>query len=431
MRSETFICVLMFSLILLSCHKDKVPSEISIDITMQPTTIDSLPYNGAFVTTHLSFTNGTVIDQHGHCWSTQNNPTVKDPHSSLGQQVQTGTFSSNIGSLLTGTRYFVRPYVIYQAAVIYGPEVEFISMKTGLPLVLAADVTRISMYSAVAGGKVTADSGLKITARGVCWNTSGNPRLEDCISHTSDSSGMGTFKSSIKGLTIGTTYYITAYATNEKGTSYSTEIKQFTTKNCGMALSYGGGDYPTVLIGLQCWMAKNLNVGKKIFSSDRSGNNGIIEKYCFDNLESNCTVYGGLYDWDEMMQYKNTEGTKGICPEGWHIPADSELTTLITYLGGDLVAGGKLKETGTVHWADPNIGATNSSGFTAIPGGNKGEDSGFGILTSNGYLWSSSQYNETSAWRIGIYHQHVYVDRFTNTKLYGFSVRCIQDVYSP
>ena len=124
-----------------------------------------------------------------------------------------------------------------------------------------------------------------------------------------------------------------------------------------------GQTYNSVQIGTQCWMAENLNIGEMINGSEEMTDNGVIEKYCYDNDPANCETYGGLYQWNEMMEYTTTPGVQGICPTDWHLPSDGEWTTLTDFLGGESVAGGKMKETGTVHWRTPNIGATNESGF--------------------------------------------------------------------
>jgi uncharacterized protein (TIGR02145 family) len=183
--------------------------------------------------------------------------------------------------------------------------------------------------------------------------------------------------------------------------------------------------YPTVQIGTQCWMAKNLNAGTRINGSMEQTNNNptpFIEKYCYDNSEANCEVYGGLYQWDEMMQYSSTPGKQGICPTGWHLPTDAEWTTLTTYLGGESVAGGKMKETGTTHWFSPNTGATNSSGFTGLPGGSRETDGGFYDLSWYGDFWSSSQ---NSAANLNCLSR--FISLFNKEKAKGLSVRCIRD----
>ena len=127
-------------------------------------------------------------------------------------------------------------------------------------------------------------------------------------------------------------------------------------------------------------MAENLRVGEMINSADEQIDNDTIEKYCMQNDTNNCSIYGGLYQWDELMSYTTTEGIQGICPDGWHIPSDQEIMELEVYLGmsqqdADITGfrgtneGGKLKEAGFTHWTSPNTGATNESDqFPVIPG---------------------------------------------------------------
>ena len=199
---------------------------------------------------------------------------------------------------------------------------------------------------------------------------------------------------------------------------------------CGMKIidSRDGKMYNTVKIGTQCWMAQNLNIGARINGSQEQTNNSIIEKYCYADLESNCDVYGGLYQWDELMQYATTPGVQGICPTGWHIPTDSEWTALTTFLGGESVAGGKMKEAGYVHWLSPNTGATNSSGFTALPGGYRDYGGYFSTLTSQAYFWSSTEYSSTNAWHRHLFYHYEDVYRYNlYSKTRGFSARCVQD----
>ncbi len=185
--------------------------------------------------------------------------------------------------------------------------------------------------------------------------------------------------------------------------------------------------YATVLIGTQCWMAQNLNIGTLIFPTANQTNNSIIEKYCYNNIESYCDIYGGLYQWEEAMQYVATAGVQGICPAGWHLPTDAEWTILTNYLGGEAVAGGKMKESGTTHWLLPNIGATNTSAFTALTGGFQYNNGFFVNLAYNAYFWSSSQDGPADAWCRVISYYYAYVGRDTSHKSDGFSGRCLKD----
>ena len=203
--------------------------------------------------------------------------------------------------------------------------------------------------------------------------------------------------------------------------------------------NYGGRTYQTVIIGDQIWMAENLNIGGMISGSSDQTDNTLMERYCYNNDTNNCNIYGGLYQWNEMMQYVYTEGTQGICPPGWHIPTDAEWKTLEMHLGmtpaeadaiywrGTHNEGGKLKETGTTHWDSPNTGATNSSGFTALPGGYCEIDGSFYYLGYHGYWWSSSELSGTIAWDRYLYYDNGQVYRYNYYKTTGFSVRCLKN----
>lgn len=195
--------------------------------------------------------------------------------------------------------------------------------------------------------------------------------------------------------------------------------------SCG-TVTYGGKTYNSVIIGNQCWMDENLNIGVAIIGTENQTNNGILEKYCYDNSTANCNTYGGLYQWDEMMQYVTTEGAQGICPGGWHIPSLAELNTLIHHLDS-AVAGGKMKEAGLAHWASPNTGATNSSGFTALPGGYKNACCNFGFLTVDGWFWVSTQGTTTWAWSNGLSYAFTNCFVFSNLKSSALSCRCVRD----
>ena len=194
---------------------------------------------------------------------------------------------------------------------------------------------------------------------------------------------------------------------------------------------YEGQTYNTVQIGDQSWMRENLNVGSMIFSvgaGELQTNNGVIEKYCYGNSTDNCVIYGGLYEWNESMQYLTIEGAQGICPVDWHIPTDEEFTALVNYLAGSGTAGGKMKEAGFAHWTSPNTGATNESGFTALPGGFRNYFNGsFDHLGSNGYFWSSSKEGPNNAWSRTLGWLNANVARYYDYKDDGFSVRCLKD----
>lgn len=188
---------------------------------------------------------------------------------------------------------------------------------------------------------------------------------------------------------------------------------------------YGGQTYNTVVIGNQCWMKENLNIGEQITGAHSQTDNSVVEKYCYNNLESNCDVYGGLYQWNEMMQYSIIPGSRGICPNGWHLPTDNEWYIIASFLGGEAMAGGKLKETDTLHWHSPNLRATNSSRFTAIPGGYSGSYNYYISLGRQCMFWTSDKGNNTQKYLYILAYDQAGFYQGADEAYLGLSVRCI------
>ena len=188
-----------------------------------------------------------------------------------------------------------------------------------------------------------------------------------------------------------------------------------------------GQTYNTVSIGLQCWFAQNLNIGTRLAGHSGQTNNSTIEKYCYNDNDANCTIYGGLYQWNEAMQYSTTPGVQGICPTGWHLPTDGEWTTLTTFLGGESIAGGKMKEAGLTHWLSPNTDATNSSGFTALGAGDRDNNGYFGDFNAFALFWSSTEYDVQSGVDRDLSYQNATAATFDNYKSLGFSIRCLKN----
>jgi uncharacterized protein (TIGR02145 family) len=166
-------------------------------------------------------------------------------------------------------------------------------------------------------------------------------------------------------------------------------------------------------------------------------NNGIVEKYCFDDQGNNCSIYGGLYQWAEAVQYQNGATNvsspnpsfsgyiQGICPAGWHFPSDLAWNVLETFLGGSGVAGGKMKLISYL-WNYPNTGANNISGFSALPGGFN-NSSQFSNLGYSSNFWSTSENSSTSASYLNLVYNSSIINSYSVNKSYGFSVRCLKD----
>jgi uncharacterized protein (TIGR02145 family) len=197
--------------------------------------------------------------------------------------------------------------------------------------------------------------------------------------------------------------------------------------SCGL-LNYGGQAYHTVKIGSQCWMTENLNIGKWISAGQlqKITDSGIIEKYCYGNDFVQCDYWGGLYQWAVLMRFSKEAGAQGICPDGWHVPASKDWKALIRFLGTEDDAGGKLKS--TLQWNRPNVGATNSSGFSAYPGGafdyfsNKWYD-----LNLQGYYWTSEMISETTTVGVNLTFRTGGINMYEEFQATALSVRCIKN----
>jgi uncharacterized protein (TIGR02145 family) len=203
-----------------------------------------------------------------------------------------------------------------------------------------------------------------------------------------------------------------------------------TLKAGGIVTDVDGNSYNTV-VGTQTWMAENLKVARykngttiPLVTDNKAWAGLGTPGYCWYNNDeaTNEATYGALYNWF-------TVNTGNLCPADWHVPTDAEWTTLITYLGGGSVAGGKLKETGTTHWFSPNYGATNETGFTALPGGNRSIYGACGSIGNIGYWWSSSG-TPSASWYWSMSYGGTSIHRDSDgygNVLNGFSVRCLRD----
>lgn len=195
-----------------------------------------------------------------------------------------------------------------------------------------------------------------------------------------------------------------------------------------------GNSYKSVRIGSQTWMAENLKVKKykdgtaiPNITNTSSWAGLTTGAYCyFSNSSVNGSIYGGLYNFFAVVD------NRGLCPTGWHVPSDSEWMILRDYLGGENIAGGKLKETGITHWQSPNSGADNSSGFTAFAGSWRGGDGAFYYYVGHaGWWWTSTTVSTNDSWLYCIACDNSNLSRFSNNPYFhknaGLSIRCIQD----
>ena len=291
----------------------------------------------------------------------------------------------------------------------------------------ATGVTSVISYS---GGNGGAHNGQIVTSTGVSGLTAtlqagsfanGNGSLTYTITGTPATSGIASFALNIGGKTCIVTRTV-AIAPQNPTSGYGSNI---TDKE--------GNSYKTVYIGTQQWMAENLKVSKysdgttipNITDNTQWQNNTSGAWAYYNNDAANNAKYGKLYNWYAVS--KTTNGNKNICPTGWHVPTDAEWKVLTNYLGGETVAGGKMKEVGTTSWNSPNTDATNMSLFTGLPGGYHDYSGSCSSIGYNGLWWSSSENITYGAWYRYLYYDYGACNQLNDAKGHGLSVRCLRD----
>ncbi len=375
---------------------------------------------------NISFGGGSSVTARGVVWSTSPTPNISLPTKTIDGS-GTSSFISSITGLSPNTTYYLRAYATNISGTAYGNEIIF----STLPIVTTTAVTNIATTTVTSGGNISIGGGTPITARGVVWSTNPSPTIA-LSTKTTDGSGTGSFTSSITGLTPNTTYYLRAYATNISGTAYGNEI----TFTSAFAYAYSQGQTMTDIdgntystINTNCnnktWMQSNLNVsrfknGDIIPQVTDTSQFGGSPAWCYyNNNTANGTIYGKLYSAATLLD------PRGLAPEGWHISTNEEWGDLINCLGGSTVAGGKLKATGTQLWVLPNLGATNSSGFTALPGGWRGFNGSFSDINNNACFWAK-QGGGFNLFALSSNGQNI--DYASNGVVYhAYSVRCVKD----
>jgi uncharacterized protein (TIGR02145 family) len=310
-----------------------------------------------------------------------------------------------------------------------------------LAVVNTSNVSNITNVSAVTGGEVINSGNSQIINRGVVWSNLNDPTLSQNIGLMNSGNGMGAFTVTINNLSPNTTYYVKAFVTNSVGTSYGEEVS-FTTASistiAGSGVLFDNYNYPSIILGNgQEWMSENLKTivysnGDAIVNLNdlNTWQNSTAGAYTiYENNIQNANIYGNLYNFYAVSDSRN------ICPTGWHVPNDSEWSSLINYLdpsangGIDLnYAGGKLKSVGTSLWSSPNTGADNESGFSALPAGQLGFNGpfSFNLINNFAFFWTSSD-NGNGGWSRSLSSGSTMIQRANKEKNHGFSVRCIKD----
>ncbi len=321
-----------------------------------------------------------------------------------------------------------------------------------LPTITTTSPSSAGVDTVVIVGDISNDGGSSIVLRGVCYSPSPNPNMGN--QRTEDGSGTGSFNTVLRGLTSSTTYYARSYAKNSNGVVvYGNEVS-FTTSvslpgvrcpGTPTVTDIDGNIYNTVQLGNQCWTQSNLKVSKyrngdtiPTGLSNSAWENATSGAYAiYNNDPVNDGLYGKLYN-----HYAVTD-SRGLCPTGWHVPSDGEWNNLVKYLDPSadtnfnnqfvsFTVGGELKSTSMLPmlggWNSPNFGATNISGFSALPGGRRDFDGEFYATALDSYWWSHTVPTNTSAsFSCNIFYSSSIVYRgyfFWNT---GISVRCLKD----
>ena len=316
-----------------------------------------------------------------------------------------------------------------------------------LPTITTSSPSSVGVDTVVIGGDISSDGGSSIVLRGVCYSPSPNPNMGN--SRTEDGSGVGSFNTVLRGLNPSTTFYARSYAKNSNGVVvYGNEVS-FTTSaslpgfrcpGTPTVTDIDGNIYNTVQIGNQCWTQSNLKVSKYRngdsiptgLSNSQWSSTSLGAYAIYNNDPVNDGLYGKLYN-----HYAVTE-SRGLCPTGWHVPSDGEWNVLVKYLDPNAdtvcicsqssIAGGAMKSTSMQPtpggWNPPNIGATNSSSFTALPGGFRNGQ--FFEMSSYGFWWSSSASSGSTGWFRILNVNTEDLSRLHNAlHTAGLSVRCL------
>lgn len=370
---------------------------------------------------------GAEITARGFCWGTGADPTINDDNIPAG--TGTGKFTAILDNLQPNKQYHVRAYAENSVGIAYGNDIDFVT-NMAPPSVTTAQVSSIAGATATCGGNVTYDGGATITAKGVCWSTT--PEPDTSGPHTTDGTGAGIFTSAMTNLAPATIYYVRAYASNADWTVYG-EQQTFRTKLSDIE----GNLYNTVLAGTKLWMAENLRTTKL---NDNSQINEITDDalwvasttpaFCwYDNNPLYKPTYGALYNWF-------TANTGKLCPTGWHVPTDEEYNTLEIALGMSADQAEIWGWRGTDHgqkmknqngWDEDGNG-TNTSGFSALPGGYRfGADGRFFLQTTITYWWSATEHDIDRGWYRRLDSSSHQVYRASTSKKGGKYIRCVKD----
>lgn len=382
---------------------------------------------------NVTDTGGAEVTSKGVCWATIPQPTISGKKTIDG--TGTGAFVSSITGLTCETKYYLRAYATSAVGTAYSEEVTFSTKSCPVGDLPAASFSHSP--SSVLEGDTINFTDLS-TNSPTSWDWAFGDGFTSTFQHPSHSY-------SVEG-----EYSVSLTVANNYGSDTETRTISVIAMTAAVT-DYDGNVYPTVQIGEQVWMKENLKVthypdgteipcGEDVSSWDSIGTTDKIYSYYNDDI-LNGDIYGALYSWSGAMNGAESSdavpsGVQGVCPDGWHLPGDEEWKQLEIFLGMDRASadnsvnrgtdeGGKLKSTG-VEWASPNSGATNESGFTALPGGNFWKGS-FNALGEDGLFWTTTEDGDEEAYFRFLGNEFSTISRSSPTKILGCSVRCVKD----
>ena len=397
-------------------NSDTIKAEITpiFPISISTGAVTELAATGAKVSGNITSAGGGTVTSRGICWSTTQNPTVNNSKTTEG--TGPGQYTSTLSGLIAGSTYYARAYGENSRGIVYGNQVNFNTL--GPPRLTTTAVSNITATSATSGGTIISDGGSPITTKGVVWSTSPNPTI-DLATKTNDGSGSDQYTSTLINLSTNLKYFVRSYAVNKIGVEYGEQFVFYPVLP-NTVVDNDGNVYRTIKIGNQEWMAENLRTTKF--------QNGDVMPYAtktnflgysWYNDSTINTHYGALYNYQIQMDSRN------IAPIGWRVPTESDWQTLINFLGGQSIAGDKLKSDST--WNTKIGSQIQLSGFNALASGIKDCSavfSGIGVVTQFGVSKLPIQGNITV---VNISNNTGLVSIFTHFNCNAASIRCIKN----
>jgi len=407
------------------CHK--TPINPGTEPTVKTGAASQITKTSAVISGEVISDGGSTVTERGVFFSSNGSPTDQSQKSIGGQG--TGNFTCKLEGLEKNTTYSYMAYAKNSVGTSYGLVKSFTTSRDAVLTVTGDSLLKVASVII----KMNIDPyGSTITEAGICYGANHNPTTSD--SKVTTTSQSGPMDISLTGLEANTHYYVRGYAVTSTGTLYSPEYTVWTYA----LMDYDGNGYHAVTIGTQTWLRENwkcthYNNGDLIpnITDDPSWAQATAGAMCWYNNDraKYDSVYGAMYNWYAVND------PRGLAPKGWHVPNYNDWDALTKSVGGWEVAGGNIKEKGTKHWKSPNTGATNSSGFTALPGGdrigNLGNNKGkFIDLTTDAAFWTSDRAPfENSAW--GTYTSYniskLYPGGVAFDNAGGFSIRLVKN----